>query len=69
MTKILKKLLILLMFSVISVSAQSSTVDSDCNIKFESCIDKCADTDEACMDACEANFPCSEEDIEVSSDS
>ena len=69
MTKILKKLLILLMFSVMTVAAQSAAADSDCNIKYGNCVDKCAEADDACMDACEENNPCPEEDVEVSTES
>ena len=69
MPKIFKKLLILLMFSVITVAAESAVADSDCNMKFNDCIDKCADSDDACMETCEENYPCPEDDEEISSES
>ena len=66
MTKLLKKLLILLMFSVITVSAQDVVEQSECAAKFSECLDKCADADEACMEACDLKYPCSEETEEES---
>ena len=66
MIKALKNLLILLMLSGITVNAQSEDVDSDCNIQFSDCIEKCTGTDDACMDTCEEKHPCPEDEEESS---
>ena len=61
MTKFLQKLLILLVFSVISVVAQDVAVESNCNAKLNVCFEKCNNYDEECMEACENKIPCAEE--------
>lgn len=62
MTTFLRNLLILLTFSVITVSAQDIEVEvvEDCT-ELIICLEKCADTDEACMDNCDAIYTCPED--------
>lgn len=67
MTTLLKNLLISLIFSVITVSAQDTELVEDC-VKLNICLEKCADTDEACMDKCDTSYTCPD-DLEVSSES
>ena len=64
MTKSLKNLLILLMLSVISASAQDSVNGTDCNTQLNTCIEECGETDETCMDKCDLKYPCPEEEEE-----
>ena len=64
----LKNLLILLIFSVITVSAQDLAVDTNCNESLNACLDKCSDADEECMDKCDVKYSCPEVDVEVTSE-
>jgi len=62
MTTLLRNLLILLTFSVITLSAQEAETEvvADC-VELNICLEKCADTDEACMDNCDATYTCPED--------
>ena len=62
MTTMLRNLLILLVFSVITVSAQDPDVVEDC-VELNICFEKCADTDEACMDKCDTTYTCPEDQV------
>ena len=61
MTKVLKNLLILLMLSVISVTAEDLAVDTDCNAQLNTCLEECNENDETCMDTCDVKYPCPED--------
>ena len=65
MTKLLKKILILLMFSVITVTAQDLPQDSECLVHLNECLDNCADSDEPCMEKCDAKYSCPEDNQEI----
>lgn len=60
MTTLLKNLLISLVFSTISISAQEAQIIEDC-VALNICFEKCADTDEACLDNCDATYKCPED--------
>ena len=66
MTTLLRNLLIALTFSAISVSAQDVEVVEDC-VELNICLEKCADTDEACMDKCDTKYICPEEELPTES--
>ena len=57
----LRKLLLLLTFSVVFASAQDAENITDC-IELDSCYEKCAEDDEKCMEKCEEKFSCPQED-------
>ena len=63
MTLFLRKLLILLTFSLFIASAQASEQIASCD-GLEVCLDKCTGDDESCLDMCYEKYTC-QEDQEV----
>ena len=60
MTIPFKKLLLLLSFSIMIASAQDTENTTDCT-QLDACYEKCAEDDEKCMEKCEDQFTCPDE--------
>jgi hypothetical protein len=61
MRSFLPNLLILLTLSVITLSAEELEQPSQC-MELDACFEKCSETDEECMDQCDATFRCGEDE-------
>ena len=63
-----KKLLSLLLFSLIFVSAENHSEEDACTEAYNTCIEACANDDESCMNTCDEKYECPETDIEGEED-
>jgi hypothetical protein len=66
MRSYLQKILILLAFSLVTLVAQDAKKSISCE-ELNVCFEKCADDDESCMDKCDANYVCPDDQVDTES--